>query len=140
MADLTITAANVALSGSTAGTGPTVKQVGEAVTQGQPCYLNTSDGLYYKADSNASATTAEATVIAMTPASSSGYAIFAGPGMIVNLGATLTVGTTYVVSATAGGICPIADLTTGDYTCIIGTAETASKLTLQLLFTNAVKP
>lgn len=140
MADLTITPANVALAGNTTGAGPSVVQYGEAVTQGEPLYLNTSDGKYYLADADASATAAEATKLAMTPASADGYGIVAGAGMEVNLGATLTVGTTYVVSATAGGIAPIADLTTGDYTCIIGTAQTASKIKLQFLFTNAAKP
>lgn len=140
MADLTITPANVALAGSTTGAGPTVVQYGEAVTQGEPLYINSSDGKYYLADADASATAAEATKLAMTPGGADDYGIVAGAEMEVDLGATLTVGTTYVVSATAGGIAPIADLTTGDYTCIIGTAETASKIKLKFIFTNAAKP
>lgn len=140
MADLTITAANVALAGNTTGAGPTVVQYGEAVTQGEPLYLDTSDGKYYLADADLSATASEATKLAMTPGGADDFGIVAGAGMEVDLGATLVVGETYVVSATAGGIAPIGDLTSGDYTCIIGTAETASKIKLQFLFTNAAKP
>lgn len=123
MANLTITAANVAVNGQAR---VRIVQVGEAVTQGQPGYRST-DNKYYQADANASASTAAAECVFLTPASTDGYsvAVFEGD---YNPGATVTVGTTYVVSATKGAICPIADLTTGDYVTIIGTASTASNI------------
>ncbi len=58
----------------------------------------------------------------------------------VNLGATLTVGTTYVVSATKGAIAPIADLTTLDYVTILGTASTTALLDFVVTSTGIVKP
>jgi hypothetical protein len=115
-------------------------QVGESVTQGQPGYQLASDSKYYQTDANVSATTARAVGIFLTPASTNGYAVFAeGAGLTVNLGATLTVGETYCVSATKGAICPIADLTTGDYPCIIGTAATTSTLVTVFSFAGVAK-
>jgi hypothetical protein len=138
MANLVQTAANVALAG--AGARVQSVQVGEAVTQGQPAYFNSADGKYYQADANSSASTAKAVAIFLTPASTNGYAVIAeGGGLLVNLGATLTVGETYVVSATKGAICPIADLTTGDYPCILGTATTTTALLTSFYFSGVAK-
>lgn len=60
------------------------------------------------------------------------------PGL--TLGATLTVGQTYVASGTAGGIAPIADLTTGDYPVVLGVARTAALLNLNPTAGGAAKP
>jgi hypothetical protein len=106
-----------------------VVQVGEAVTQGQPGYLLTTDSKYYQADANASLVASNAVGIFLTPAATNGYAVFAeGAGLTLNLGATLVRGKTYCVSATKGAICPIEDLTTGDFPCLIGTANTTSTI------------
>lgn len=137
MADLTITPANVALAGSGASTQ--IVQAGEAVTQGEPLYKSAADDKYYLADANASSATADVLGIALTPAATDGYLVMQKSGPI-NLGATLTANETYVVSATAGGIAPIGDLTTGDYTSIIGVANTTSKLTIDLHKTGVAKP
>lgn len=138
MANLSQTAANVALGSATTRTR--VVQAGEAVTQGQPVYLKTSDSKYWKADANASADTAKAVGIALTPASANGYLVIQeGSGGLVNLGATLTVGETYVVSATSGAIAPIADLTTGDYPCILGVATTTALIQTVYAYTGVPK-
>jgi hypothetical protein len=129
MADLSITAANVALAGSSALTRRV--QVGEAVAQGQPGYYVGSENKYYQTDADDSATKADAKCIFLTPAAADGYAVICESGE-VNLGATLTVGTTYVVSATKGGIAPIGDLTTDDYVTILGIATSASTLQLDI--------
>lgn len=139
MANLTQTAANVGL---TSETDSQIQQVtyGEAVTQGMPVYLNTSDGEYYKADANASSTTAQAAGIALTPGGDGERGVIVTSSSGIDLGATLTVGTTYVVSATAGAIAPIADLTTNDYVTVLGTATAAGKLRLSIDITGAQKP
>lgn len=140
MANLTQTAANVAL-GSQA-TRTQIVQAGESVTQGMPVYLNTSDSKYYQSDANASATAAGCNGIALTPASTDGYFVIATPGSgaKVNLGATLTVGQTYTVSATKGAICPIGDLTTGDYPTILGIASTTALLNFNVQAGGVAKP
>jgi len=118
MANLSQTAANVAIG--SVSTRVRVVQAGESITQGMPVYRLSSDSKYYQSDANASAAASDCDGIALTPAATDGYFVIVEPGVgaKVNLGATLTVGQTYTVSATKGAICPIADLTTGDYPTI----------------------
>lgn len=136
MADLSITAGSVAVGDI--NTRVVTVLAGEAVTQGQPVYLNSSDGKYYKCDANA-AGKQNANGIALTPASTDGYFQMVVSGAM-NLGATLTVGQVYVVSATAGGIAPYGDLTTGHTVTILGVATTAALITIDISNSTAVKP
>jgi hypothetical protein len=119
----------------------TVRQItyGETVTQGMPVYLKAADGLYWKADSDASSAAAAAVGIALTPgtAGETGLIVTAGE---MDVGATLAVGTTYVVSNTAGKICPIADLSTGEYNTILGTATAADKLYVNVFASGVAWP
>lgn len=128
MADLSITTANVGVSSNAI---TSIVQVGETVTAGQAGYKKSLDGLYYKADANASSATAAALGVFLSGASTNGYALFCTAGNYL-AGATLTVGETYVVSATAGGIAPIADVTTGWYVTILGVASSSSILQLNV--------
>lgn len=143
MADISITAANVAIGSQ--NTPTKVVQFGEAVTQGQAVYQSTTDSKYYKSDANDTASKAIAAGIALTPVATNGYGLIAvpvsSPGRsLVNLGATLTVGQVYVVSVTPGGIAPYADLTTGHYVTILGVAQTTSLLDFQVIVSNTQKP
>ena len=58
----------------------------------------------------------------------------------LDVGATLTIGETYVVSSNAGAIAPIGDLTTGNCVTILGTAITAGKLPLNIIPGTVAKP
>jgi len=137
MTALSQTPANVGIGSS--GTRTRTVQAGEAVTQGMPVYLNT-DSKHYRADSNLSAVAAKAIGIAITPASTDGWFVMQeGPNGLVNLGATLTVGETYCVGATAGQIVPIGDLTTGDYPCILGIATTTALIQTLYAYTGIPK-
>ena len=135
MADISVTAANVI-----AASGSTTKQVtfGATVTAGQPVYKDTADSNEYKP------TDADAEASALVE----GIALCGGadgqPGVIItagnlNAGATLVVGQTYVVSATAGGIAPISDLLSGDYVSVLGVASTASNLELSIFASGTAK-
>lgn len=125
MANLSQTPANVAVGDLAI---VRVVQAGEAVTQGQPVRNDTSIQKWYKCDATSLAN-ANASAIALTPAAADGYfAIIEGEGQLVNLGATLAVGETYVVSATSGLICPIGDLVSGNFATILGSAVSASLL------------
>jgi len=142
MADLSQTAANVAVGASTTPTRRV--QAGEAITQGMPVYKSTSDSKYYKSDADTSAASI-CDGIALTPASTSGYFVIAEPSTtagisLVNLGATLTVGLEYYVSTNAGGICPIADLATGDFPTSLGFATTAALLDFRSISALVAKP
>jgi len=141
MADLTQTAANVGVNSQ--ATTPANVQAGEAITQGQPVYLNDADGKYYGCDATAatgSAAKANCAGIAMTPAATDGYFLLALPPGNVDLGATLTVGETYVCSGlTAKAIGPIGDLGTGDFVTILGVADAADNLPLDVNATGTAK-
>ena len=124
-ADITVTAANVKV---TSNTGLTIRRVqfGETVTQGQAVYVATADRKYYKADVDDPGKDA-AVGIVLTPAATNeyGYVVLKG---LMNMGATLVVGTIYVASDTAGGVRPATDNGTGDKVTILGVATTSSIL------------
>ena len=126
MADVTVTAAEVLPLNSTTRTG----LAGAAITAGQTVY-ESSSGTWVLADANASATAAATQGIALNSAAS-GQLVTVAIGGTIDPGFTVTVGTIYVQSATAGGIAPAADLASGHYVTIIGVGETAARL--QLLF------
>jgi predicted lysophospholipase L1 biosynthesis ABC-type transport system permease subunit len=50
----------------------------------------------------------------------------------VTIGAALTAGVAYYLSATAGGICPVADLASGDYPVILGIATSTTVLDVDI--------
>jgi hypothetical protein len=136
MANLTQTAANVGVGASSGRVR--IVQAGEAITQGMPVYESTSK--WYQADANVQSAS-QATAIALTSASTDGWIVIVETvNAYVNLGATLVVGETYVVSRTKGAICPIGDLVAGDYPCILGTATTASLLRTIFYYPGSVKP
>lgn len=128
MADLSVTAANVApISGTSFDTVPGEGIAGVAITAGQTLYIDTANANVLKlADANSSALTATVAGIALHGAAAGQPIKYAKPGGEYTAGATLTVGTPYFQSATAGGICPAADLATGHYTTLIGIAKSAS--------------
>jgi hypothetical protein len=125
MADLTITAANIT-PGTTTGYSPVkvTGTAGETITAGQSVYLS-SDGKVYKADANSSSTTAAAVGISLHGATANQPLTYQTGGSM-NFGAILTAGTYYVASATAGGIAPTADLTTGWYSTLLMYAYSTS--------------
>ncbi len=142
MADLSQTAANVAISGKNTKTKQV--QFGEAVTQGMPVYEASADSKYYKCDANDTLAKAACKGIVLTPASTNGYGLIALPATedsksLVNLGATLTVGTMYAVSATVGAICPIADITSTQFPTSIGFAVSSSLLDFQVTICSVAK-
>ena len=116
MADITITAANVVKTSADTITGT----AGETITAGMAVYLKASDGRYWKAQ--ADGTAAEATVVGVAL-----HAALAGQPLTIATSGTINIGATtakvfYYVSATAGGIAPVADLTSGQYISSVGYA------------------
>ena len=118
--------------------GPVI--YGSTNSAGQSAYLDSADSKYKLADSNASAATAAAVGIFVTPGVDTGYGYVATGGSIILVGTTMVVGTVYCVGATPGDIVPISDLTTGDRTTILGTAATATQLDLAIKASGIVKP
>lgn len=126
MADLTITAANV-LAGANANI--TQGTAGEAITAGKAVYLSSTAKKWMLADSNSGTPEArKATGIALNAAALNQPVAIALPGSDVAIGATLTAGTAYYLSDTPGGICPVADVGSGESVCMMGLAKSASVL------------
>lgn len=129
MADLSITAANVV-----AGSNVKTKQgtAGESITAGKTVYRDPTDNKYKLADcDSATAAVRKTTGIALHAASNNQPLLVLTEGPIT-IGATLTPGVAYYLSPTAGGICPVADLSAGDYPTIIGLAISTTVLDVKL--------
>ena len=134
MADLTITAANVR-----AGSGAKIVNgtAGASVTAGQVVYLDSSDNEYKLAD-NDSATAAVRSVAGIAlHASGDGQPLAVLTKGPITIGATTAVGTVYCLSSTAGGICPSADIASGDYNTVIGIGASTTVIEVQLLAAGA---
>lgn len=139
--DLTQTAANVGLNSDTGQVQ--IVQAGEAITQGMPVRKDTtaSPTKYYQCDANDAEADAQAEGIALTPAALDGYfVVVTGDGAEIDLGATLSVGETYVISDTKGAITVIGDVASGWYTTILGVATAADTLTLRINVSGAATP
>lgn len=127
MADLSITAANVA---NLSGRGSqTTGVAGGTITAGMPVYLNTANAVI--AAANTSAVLGAAVGIALNGASSGQPVTYQTRGNI-NLGATLAVGKVYVLSA-AGLISPVDDVTTADFVTVLGVGVTASNMKIGIV-------
>jgi hypothetical protein len=137
MADLVITAANV-VAGSNARKVAGI--LGATIAAGQTVYKDPTTGKYLLADNNSP------TVAARTP---DGIALNGGAlnqpvtvqtGGDINVGAALTVGTPYFMSDTPGGICPLADLATGEFVTLLGIATAANNLKMGILVSGVAVP
>lgn len=136
MADVSVTAANV-VAGATAQKRTGI--AGATITAGQPVYEDSSDSYKFKlADANASAATSNVVGIALHGASSGQPLTIVTedddftPGFTLDLTGAGAPKTFYFLSATAGGICPVTDLTTGYYPVFLMTAKSASKAVLRI--------
>lgn len=123
----------------TANTATKIVLYGATISPGHPLYLDSADSEGKLADANASAATANAKFIAMTPGVDTGYGVVATSGSIILVGTTMVVGETYYVGPTAGEIIPGSDLTTGHYVTRLGTAATTTQLDLAIKNTGIVR-
>lgn len=128
MADLTITPASVL-----AGAGSAIEHgvAGTTITAGQVLYLDTaSTGKWLLADADAATAIARgsAKIGVALHGASSGQPIAVHKEGDLALGAVLTAGISYFLSGTSGGICPVADVTGGEYFVFLGQAKSTSVL------------
>lgn len=129
MADISITAANVKLV-----SGPTEQlPAGATIAAGQIAYREAGTSKAKLADNdNATAEVRAARGMALNGGAADQPITLAKNGAIVDVGAVLTAGTDYYLSGTPGGICPRADVTTGDDPVRIGIALTTARLQIDL--------
>lgn len=126
MADLTITAASVLATGAGAVAHCTA---GATITAGQVVYLESATNTVKLADANSGTAEARSPYgIALNGGASGQPIAVARPGSSITIGAALTAGDRYYLSATAGGIAPHADVTTGWYPTVLGIATSTTVL------------
>lgn len=129
MADVSVTAANF-IPGTNAVYRKDQK-AGEAITRGQVVYRDKTDSnKWKKADANASALTAGNGTdigLACQDVGANQYFDVLLEDDDLTPGFTSAVNTIYIMSATAGGIAPAADLTTGWYGIILMIGKSTSK-------------
>lgn len=128
MTDLVITPANV-LEGTQAR--KQTKTAGAQITQGDSVFIDSSDQMQ-AAQKDVDAASAAAVGIALNSAEAGQPVTFQSGGDI-DVGATLVVGETYVVGAAAGGIAPIADVISTEFSTILGIATAAGVLKMGVL-------
>jgi hypothetical protein len=132
MTDLSVTAASV-VPGVNAildhGTG------GETIAAGKYIYMSSTTKKWMLADSNSATAEARAATAVALNGVSLNQPITVQKGGQVTAGATLTPGVQYYLSDTPGGICPVADVGSGEYVCLLGVALSASVLDLNFKYT-----
>ncbi len=129
MADLVITAASVLPGASAKKINGTA---GATITAGQVLYLDSATNTLKLADNDsATAAVREPVGIALHAAASGQPLTYLSSGSIT-IGATTAVGVVYVLSSTAGGICPVADVGAGDYNSIIGIGTSVTAINVKI--------
>ena len=131
MANISITAANVVAADNAARSDGVA---GEAITAGQLVYRSSTSKKWLLADADAvSAEARKAVGIALNGAALNQPLAVASAGDIT-LGEVLTAGTAYYLSDDPGALCPLADVTGGDYICLLGLAKSTSVLALDIQY------
>jgi hypothetical protein len=113
---------------------------GEALAQADPAYFDTS-GKLKKCQSDGTAAEANCRAMILTPTTAADQdVVYMLAGGDIDVGATLAVGETYIVSRTAGAIAPIGDLLSSDYSTVLGTATATNKLAFRPIVSGVEKP
>lgn len=133
MADLSITPSAV-IAG--AGAALTSGTAGETIAAGKAVYLASATKKWMLADADSVTAEARKAVGIALNGASLNQPVDVLTGGDITLGAVLTAGTAYYLSDDPGGICPLADLATGDYICLLGLAKSTSVLTVDIQFPN----
>lgn len=129
MTDLSITPANVVWIGGTAMKNGTA---GGTVAQGEVLYKDTSDSNHLKLADASAAASAVVEGIALNSAEDGQPVAYAPDGAQINVGGSTVAGTNYVLSATAGGIAPEADILQGEYVSTLFVGSGSAVVTISI--------
>lgn len=132
MADLSITAANVVPGANAVIENGTA---GEAVAAGKTGYYDEVQRKYFLADNNSATLAVRKSRGMFVNTAAANQPCSLQTGGDVALGSVLTAGAEYLQSDTPGGICPRADLASGEYVVPLGYAKSATELTLNPKYT-----
>lgn len=132
MADISITAANVV-----AGSDATIERgtAGATITAGQAVYKD-STGKWQLADANSASELARRARGIALHAAANNQPLAVQTAGDITIGATITAGLAYYLSDTPGGICPVADIGSGEYVCLLGLSKSTTVLTIDIQFPN----
>lgn len=130
MADLSITSTAV-VKGANART--VSGTAGETITAGQAGYKAAATGKWMKSDADSATVEARSVQGIFLNGAAANQPVEVQTSGDITLGATLTPNTPYYLSgAAAGGICPLADVGTGEYLVQLGIARTVAVLQLAI--------
>lgn len=100
---------------------------GETITAGQAVYRDAATRRLKLADADAAATAAAIGIA--THGAAVGQPLRVQTGKRLKIAASgIVKGTAYYVSLTAGGICPYADISTGDFPTLVGIGASATEI------------
>lgn len=130
MADLSITAANVAKQ---TGASTTVQNAAVTITAGQLLYQDTTvtPNVWRLSNAVTSATTGQIQAVALN-AAGAGQPVVGLTGGPITIGATVVAGQIYVASTNSGAIAPVSDLAASSYTCVLGVASNTTTIQVSI--------
>lgn len=127
--DLSITAGSL-IPSSSAVTRDGV--AGVAITAGQLVYKDTADNKIKLADANGASELIRTPIgLASNTAGIGQNVRYIVSDPDLTIGGTVSNGAAYVLSATAGGVAPIADQTTGWYPCLVAIGISSTKVSFR---------
>lgn len=133
MADLVLTPSAIIAGSNSAQEHGTA---GETITAGKAVYKSATTKKWMLADSNsATAAARQAGAIALNGASD-GQPITVHKSGDLTVDAVLTAGQAVYLSDSAGGLCPLADVGSGEYVCLVGLAKSTTVLAVDIQFPN----
>ena len=128
MPDLAITATAVV----SAATNATNHIAGATITAGQMVYLAVATDRIMLADSNSGTVEARTPMGIALNGASTGQRVTVQSSGNVTMNAVLTAGVVFYMSDTPGGICPVADIGSGEFVCIVGIATSTTVMRLDI--------
>jgi hypothetical protein len=131
MADLTITAGSV-VAGENAVIDHGVCDSG-STSAGQVMAIDPATKKFVKADSNHATPELRIGRGISLHAAGVGQPLAIQRSGDITIGATLTAGTAYYLSDTPGGICPVADVGTGEAVLLVGLAKSTTEMKLSFI-------
>jgi hypothetical protein len=135
MADLVITGTSViAASDATTENGT----AGATIAGGERVYLDPATGRYELADADAATAPERRSRGIALHGAADGQPLRIIKSGDLTVNAVLTEGVTYYGSPAPGGICPRADVLTGDYVEIVGVAKSTTVLAVNFQYPNVV--
>lgn len=129
MADISITPANTQ---RTSSSEVEVGTAGTTITAGQAVFKAAATGRFGLSDSNHGTAENRAVFGIALHGASSGQPLSVQRKGDITIGGTLTAGVAYYLSDTPGGICPVADVGSGEYSVVLGIAKSTSVLGLNI--------